>query len=95
MRLDSIHAEFFKTAVGECLPDAAVYLFGSRAKDYLRGGDIDLLVTGSRQLTDQEKRNIKIAFYKRFGERKIDIASFRNDEPSAFKDLALMEAEAL
>ena len=70
MRLDPIHADFFKTAVKAYLPDAVVYLFGSRTKDHLRGGDIDLLVSGSRQLTDQEKRNVKIAFYKKSENRK-------------------------
>ena len=95
MRLDPDQAAFFKTAVRSFLPDAQVYLFGSRAQDDLRGGDIDLLVTGHRELSGQEKRDIKIAFYRRFGERRIDIVSFRKDDPAPFRQLALMEAIAL
>ena len=77
------------------MPDAKVYLFGSRAKEKLKGGDIDLLVIANRELSGQEKRNIRIAFHKRFGECRIDIASFCDDDPTPFKQLALMEAEAL
>jgi predicted nucleotidyltransferase len=66
------------------LPDADVYLFGSRADDKLSGGDIDILVIGEKALTSQEKRNVNIAFYKKFREQKLDIVSFKKDEPSNF-----------
>jgi predicted nucleotidyltransferase len=92
MRLSPDKAEFFKKSVKSYLPDASLYLFGSRARADAKGGDIDLLVTGGRELTGQEKRNIKISFYKRFGECKIDLITFKNDDPSAFLQLALTEA---
>ncbi len=95
MRLKKGHVEFLKQSIKRCLPDAAVYLFGSRADDNLKGGDIDILVLGEKELTGQEKRNIKLAFYKEFGEQKIDIVSFRRDEPSNFKELALIEGVEL
>ena len=59
------------------------------------GGDIDILVIGEKELTGQEKRNIKLSFYKEFGEQKIDIVSFKRDEPSNFKELALLESVKL
>jgi predicted nucleotidyltransferase len=93
VRIDPVHAEYFKASIRRFLPDAELYLFGSRARDELKGGDIDLLVLGPRELSDQEKRDIKIGFYKAFGERKIDIVSFTKDDPAPFKQLALMEAE--
>jgi len=77
------------------LPDATVYLIGSRTNDRLKGGDIDILVIANRQLTGQEKRNVKIAFYKKHGQRKIDIVSFKKGEKSTFKDLVLLESVAL
>ena len=77
------------------MPGCSVYLFGSRAKDSLKGGDIDILVLGERQLTGQEKRDVKIAFYKEFGEQKIDLVSFRRDDESSFKDYALLESVEL
>jgi len=69
-----------------------VFLFGSRVFDDLKGGDIDIMVLGKRKLTVDEKRSIKVAFLKKFGEQKIDIVSFRWNEPSAFKDLVAQEA---
>ena len=37
------------------------------------GGDIDILVLGEKELSGQQKRNIRIAFYKEAGEQKLDI----------------------
>ena len=92
MRLKTEQAEFIKTAILQYRPEASVYLFGSRAHDHLKGGDIDILVISEKELTAREKREIKIILYREFGHQKIDIASFKKDDPSAFKELALMEA---
>jgi len=61
----------------------------------LGGGDIDILVIAEKELTGQKKRNIKLSFYKEFGEQKVDIVSFKKDEPSNFKELALLESVKL
>ena len=95
MRLNAEQTEFIKQAIKGYLPDAVVYLFGSRVNDHLKGGDIDILVIAEKELTGQEKREIKIEFYKAFGQQKIDIVSFREDDPSSFKKLALLEAVKL
>ena len=95
MRVKNEQAEFLKQSISRYLSDAAVYLIGSRANDKLKGGDIDILVIGEKELTGQEKRNIKLSFYKEFGEQKIDIVSFKRDEPSNFKELALLESVKL
>ena len=95
MRIKKDHVSFLKQSIKNYLPEADVYLIGSRADDRRRGGDIDILVIGENQLTGQEKRNIKIAFYKKFGEQKIDIVSLRRDEPSSFKELALIDSVEL
>lgn len=92
MRIKTEEIEFVKEMIESILPDASVFVFGSRSSNDLKGGDTDLLVLAERPLSNQEKRNIRIAFYKEFGEQKIDIASFRRDELSVFKDLALLEA---
>lgn len=39
-------------------------------------------------------KNIQ-ADYKEFGEQKVDIVSFKKDEPSNFKELALLESVKL
>ena len=95
VRLKNEHVEFLKQSIKRYLPDAAVYLFGSRADDNLKGGDIDILVLGENELAGQEKRNIKLAFHQEFGEQKIDIVSFKRNEPSNFKELALLEGVEL
>ncbi len=95
MRVTKEQANFFKTRINARLSKSSVYLFGSRADNCQKGGDIDILVMGERKLTGQEKRDIKIQFYKKFGEQKIDIVSYENDEQSNFKDMVLMEAVEL
>lgn len=77
------------------MPMAAVYLFGSRADNRLKGGDIDILVVGDRILSTQEKRDIKIDFYKKFGEQKVDIVSYLVSDRSNFKEMILKEAVEL
>ena len=95
MRVKNEQAEFLKQSIHDRLPDAAIYLIGSRANDKLRGGDIDILVIAEKELTGQDKRNIKLSFYKEFGEQKVDIVSIKKDEPSNFKELALLESVKL
>ena len=95
MRVKIEQVVFLKQSIKKYLPDADLYLIGSRANDKLKGGDIDILVIGEKALTGQVKRNVKIAFYKKFGEQKIDIVSFKRGEPSNFKELALIESVKL
>ena len=95
MRVKSEHAEFIKQSIANYLPDATIYLIGSRANDHLKGGDIDILAIGQNTLTGQEKRNIKIAFYKKFGEQRMDLISLKRDNDSGFKHYVLLESEKL
>lgn len=95
MRVKTEHIEFLKHSIKRYLPDAAIYLIGSRANDELKGGDIDILVIDEKELSGQEKRNIKIAFYKEVGEQKLDIVSIKKDNQSIFRDLALLDSVKL
>jgi predicted nucleotidyltransferase len=92
MRLKDDQRVFIRNRVKKILPDADIYLFGSRTKDESKGGDIDILVVGKKKLSPQHIRDIKIDFYKQFGQQKIDIVSFSKNEPSTFRDLVLTEA---
>jgi predicted nucleotidyltransferase len=91
MRVEDEKLQFLKRKIWEYLPDADVYLIGSRVNDSLKGGDIDILVIGERELTGQEKRNIRLAFYKELGEQKVDIISLTNNDSSTFKQLVLLD----
>jgi len=77
MRVNKQHTEFIKQSIKQYMPDAKVYLFGSRVHHDQKGGDIDILVIGGKELTGHDKRDIKIAFYKKIWEQKIDIVSFK------------------
>ena len=95
MRVKTEHIKFLKRSIKKYLPDAAIYLIGSRANDELKGGDIDILVIDEKVLSGQEKRNIKLAFYKELGEQKLDIVSSKRDDRSVFKEIALLDSVKL
>ena len=95
MRVKTEHIKFLKRSIKNYLPDAAIYLIGSRANDELKGGDIDILVIDEKVLSGQEKRNIKLAFYKELGEQKLDIVSTKRDDRSIFKEIALLDSVKL
>lgn len=68
---DRERAEILR-AVLKVDPEARVYLHGSRARDDLRGGDIDLLVL-SDKIGFSEKVSIGLAIKQSIGDQKIDI----------------------
>ncbi|MCP5104136.1 MAG: nucleotidyltransferase domain-containing protein, partial [bacterium] len=76
-------------------PEFKLYLFGSRVDDDKKGGDIDILILSGEPLKRKDKRSIKIAFYNKFGYQKLDLVHFIFDDPSPFKELALLEGVEL
>lgn len=95
MRLTSAQVELLKNKIRAYIPEAQVYLFGSRVDDTQKGGDIDLLVLADRRLSFDEKFAVKLAFYQQFGEQKIDIISFTRSDEASFKQIALLNAVLL
>lgn len=61
-----------KSKLHSLSPKAKLYLFGSRVDDEKKGGDIDLLVV-SDKLTKKDMRLLRVDFFEKFGEQKIDI----------------------
>ena len=60
---------------------ARVFVFGSRADDTARGGDIDLLVLSGR-FDKKRQRAVRWTIVERLGEQKIDIVtSVDGNEP--------------
>ena len=71
---------------------AQVWLFGSRARDDKRGGDIDLLVRPSAEEPEEVKLARKLRFLglleRQLGERRIDVVIERSDDRRAIVKVA-------
>jgi len=83
MRLSDEERTAIKMAVQEHFgPEARVYLFGSRADDRARGGDIDLYVESELEGEElvEAKLRVMSQIQFRIGERKIDIVA--SSEPA-------------
>ncbi|MDX2188379.1 MAG: nucleotidyltransferase domain-containing protein [Bacteroidota bacterium] len=89
MRISEEMRTFFVKEFVSILPDAQVYLFGSRTDDTKKGGDIDVLILGSRKLEKTELNSVRNKFWQRFGEQKLDLVSFFIEEDNNFKEIAL------
>lgn len=72
MRLTEKQVCIIKEAVKQKDVNAKLYLFGSRADDTQRGGDIDLLIH-SKIIAKTELRKIKWHLLELLGEQKIDL----------------------
>ena len=93
MRLDLEQQRAIREVVAQSDPQAEVFLFGSRAKDTERGGDIDLLIMSSK-IDPGERRRIKLMLIDRLGPQKIDLLVAPNAE-KAFVRIALQEGMKL
>jgi predicted nucleotidyltransferase len=79
MRLNTQEQQAVSQAIHKADMSASIYLFGSRADDAAKGGDIDLLVL-SKKIKLMDKLVILSQLHRQFGERKIDIAVFPDAE---------------
>jgi predicted nucleotidyltransferase len=94
MRLNETQINAIKTAVAQHFtPESRVFLFGSRADDTKKGGDIDLLVeTTLTGIKLQEARLLTMGTIQlAIGEQKIDIVTI---EPGKEPD-KLIQTEAI
>ena len=75
MRITTAEHQAIRQAITEVDPEATIYLFGSRANDKARGGDIDLLVI-SRKICLMDKLTVLARLHQVLGEQKIDLAVY-------------------
>ena len=64
------------------VPNAKIYLFGSRADDSKKGGDIDLLIVFA-VIADKlsfKRLDFIVELVKKIGERKVDVTLATEDE---------------
>ncbi len=91
MRLSTNEVEILKKSLLNISDDAKMYLFGSRVDDSKKGGDIDILIL-SDKLTKRDLRKIRINFFKKFGEQKLDIILDKTDVQKIFTKHILKQA---
>jgi predicted nucleotidyltransferase len=91
MRIEQQQIDFIKKKIAETRLVFRLFLFGSRADDRARGGDIDMLILSDPPLSRQDIRLLKVAFQQQFGEQKLDLLAFAPDSQDPFKELALSE----
>jgi predicted nucleotidyltransferase len=84
MRISGKIQQDIRIAFQEVFPAGdELYLFGSRADDRAKGGDIDLLVVstaGSDELV-AHRSHFAALLTKALGDRKVDIVLYRNGSP--------------
>lgn len=95
MRLSTQKIQFIKNGLKKLAPESEVYIFGSRADDTDKGGDIDILWLTREAISQQKIRQFRLGFYKEFGWQKIDIVNFTFEQKDVFKDIALSQAVEL
>lgn len=95
MRLSNQVIQYIKTQLKRIEPESQVYIFGSRADDSAKGGDIDILWLTKEVMPKRKIRMFKIGFYKKFGWQKIDVVNFTFNQNDVFKDIALSQAVEL
>lgn len=93
MRLSETEQQIIKDAVHSIDTQARIYLFGSRADDTKRGGDIDLLIF-STKITFKDKLDIKTKIFEKMDEQKIDLL-IATDTQDPFVRLALKNSVEL
>ena len=89
MRITENEKNIICNAVNIQDTDAKIYLFGSRADDSKKGGDIDLLII-SQKLTQKDIRKIRRNIIDKIGEQKIDIILAKNSQ-KPFTRIAINE----
>jgi predicted nucleotidyltransferase len=87
MRIDDKTKYFLKQSIGEKIPGAKLYLFGSRTNDAALGGDIDVMILTNYLVDKKIFRTIRVDFYKEFGWQKLDLVNFTFSDTSIFRQL--------
>lgn len=95
MRLTPYQQQAIRESVRAFVPGAKVLLYGSRADDTKRGGDIDILVLSSSEVDRQIRYKIIGSLYKKIGEQKIDLLIENPEKLSLFGRLVFPTAVPL
>ncbi len=92
MRLSTDERETIDRIVHTHVPNGRIYLFGSRADDAQKGGDIDLLILSTEPVGFHTQSAVYWALQEALGEQKIDIVYQQYGHLSTFGQLVLEKA---
>jgi uncharacterized protein len=94
MRITDHEKNAIIDAVKSVDPNAEVWLFGSRADDGKRGGDIDIAILSEKVSNVMQKIQIRRFICDKIGEQKIDIVTTNSGKEAIFR-LAVAEGVKL
>jgi len=86
MRITELEKKVIIDAVKNTDPNAKVWLFGSRADDSKKGGDIDIAILS--EIIDKDvmqKIQVRRFICDRIGEQKIDIVTTNSGREAIFR----------
>jgi predicted nucleotidyltransferase len=86
MRITEFEKDTIVEAVKNADANARVWLFGSRADDSKKGGDIDVGILSS-EIDVMEEIEIKQEIYDKIGEQKIDLVVSKDGQQAFFKHI--------
>jgi len=89
MRISAFEREVIVNAITSRDSEAGIWLFGSRADDSQKGGDIDIGIL-SGKIDFIKKLGIKSDICEKIGEQKIDLVVSKTGDTAFFK-YAIME----
>ncbi|HWF45186.1 MAG TPA: nucleotidyltransferase domain-containing protein [Candidatus Kapabacteria bacterium] len=92
MRLTEFEQRAIRETVRQFLPNATVYLYGSRVDDTKRGGDIDLMIVDTEPVPREIIRGIRWKLWEVLGEQKIDILGEQEGSLSTFARMVSFDA---
>ena len=84
MRISDLEKETIVNAIMAYDPEAKIWLFGSRADNSQKGGDIDIGIL-SKKIDAMQKLEIKINVCEKIGEQKIDLYISKTGNTAFFK----------
>jgi predicted nucleotidyltransferase len=92
MRLTEFEQKSIRETVQQFLPNAKVYLYGSRVDDAKRGGDIDLMIVDTEPVPQKTIGQIRWKLWEILGEQKIDILGEQENNLSTFARMISFDA---
>jgi len=94
MRISAFEKECIVNAITACDPEAKIWLFGSRADDSKKGGDIDIGIL-SEKIDFKKKLGINRGIQEKIGEQKIDLVVSKTGDTAFFKYAVMKEGVIL